>query len=63
MNSLDTDAVLRHIAQLVALLNQSYLGVEFAVALAIGSVWLFADSVNEQDELCGVSPPALIREE
>ena len=30
----------------VALLNLSYFGVEFAVALAIGSVSLFADSVD-----------------
>src|SRR5262245_50428009 len=31
---------------LVALLNLAYFGVEFAVALAIGSVSLFADSVD-----------------
>jgi Co/Zn/Cd efflux system component len=30
----------------VALLNLSYFGIEFAVALAIGSVSLFADSVD-----------------
>ena len=30
----------------VALLNLAYFGVEFAVALAIGSVSLFADSVD-----------------
>ena len=30
----------------VALLNLSYFGVEFAVALAIGSVSLFADSID-----------------
>ena len=30
----------------VAALNLSYFGIEFAVALAIGSVALFADSVD-----------------
>lgn len=33
-------------AALVALLNLGYFGVEFAVAIAIGSVSLFADSVD-----------------
>lgn len=37
---------LRRAAGLVALLNLGYFGVEFAVALAIGSVSLFADSVD-----------------
>nr|WP_254004907.1 cation transporter [Pleomorphomonas sp. NRK KF1] len=37
---------LRRVALLVALLNLGYFGVEFAVALAIGSVSLFADSVD-----------------
>src|ERR1051326_6917317 len=37
---------LRRIAALVAALNLAYFGVEFAVALAIGSVALFADSVD-----------------
>jgi Co/Zn/Cd efflux system component len=32
--------------RLVALLNLAYFGVEFAVALTIGSVSLFADSVD-----------------
>lgn len=32
--------------RLVALLNLGYFGVEFAVAVAIGSVSLFADSVD-----------------
>ncbi|MEX6504782.1 cation transporter [Jiella sp. M17.18] len=41
-----TDAALRRIVRLVALLNLGYFGVEFAVALAIGSVSLFADSVD-----------------
>ncbi len=36
----------RGTAALVALLNLGYFGVEFAVALAIGSVSLFADSVD-----------------
>jgi Co/Zn/Cd efflux system component len=37
---------LRRTVVLVALLNLAYFGVEFAVALAIGSVSLFADSVD-----------------
>lgn len=40
------DAGLRRIVLLVALLNLGYFGIEFAVALAIGSVSLFADSVD-----------------
>jgi Co/Zn/Cd efflux system component len=37
---------LRQTVLLVALLNLAYFGIEFAVALAIGSVSLFADSVD-----------------
>jgi Co/Zn/Cd efflux system component len=37
---------LRRATRTVALLNLGYFGVEFAVALAIGSVALFADSVD-----------------
>jgi len=37
---------LRHAVLTVAALNLAYFGVEFAVALAIGSVSLFADSVD-----------------
>src|SRR6187399_588321 len=36
----------RRVVLTVALLNLSYFGVEFAVALAIGSVSLFADSID-----------------
>ena len=36
----------RRVVLVVALLNLSYFGVEFAVAIAIGSVSLFADSVD-----------------
>lgn len=39
-------ASLRRVAAVVAALNLAYFGVEFAVALAIGSVALFADSVD-----------------
>ena len=39
-------APLRRTVALVAALNFSYFGVEFAVALAIGSVALFADSID-----------------
>jgi Co/Zn/Cd efflux system component len=37
---------LRRTVRLVALLNLGYFGIEFAVALAIGSVSLFADSID-----------------
>lgn len=37
---------LRRVVATVALLNLAYFGVEFAVALAIGSVSLFADSID-----------------
>lgn len=39
-------AVLRRAVVIVALLNLAYFGIEFAVATAIGSVSLFADSVD-----------------
>lgn len=41
-----TDRGLRRAVGLVALLNLAYFGIEFAVALAIGAVSLFADSVD-----------------
>ena len=37
---------LRRVVIVVAVLNLAYFGVEFAVALAIGSVSLFADSID-----------------
>ena len=37
---------LRGVVRLVAILNLAYFGVEFAVAVAIGSVSLFADSID-----------------
>ena len=40
------DTALCRVVGIVALLNLGYFGVEFAVALAIGSVSLFADSVD-----------------
>jgi len=36
----------RSAVRLVAILNLAYFGIEFAVALAIGSVSLFADSID-----------------
>jgi len=39
-------AALRRVVLAVAVLNLSYFGVEFAMALSIGSVSLFADSVD-----------------
>ncbi|OJX78225.1 MULTISPECIES: cation transporter [Alphaproteobacteria] len=41
-----TNLGLRRVVLLVGLLNLGYFGIEFAVALAIGSVSLFADSVD-----------------
>lgn len=41
-----TDIALRNTIKRVALLNLGYFGVEFAVALSIGSVSLFADSID-----------------
>lgn len=41
-----TDDALRRVVRLVVLLNLGYFGVEFAVARAIGSVSLFADSID-----------------
>ncbi len=42
----NTDDGLKRIVRIVALLNLGYFGIEFAVARAIGSVSLFADSVD-----------------
>jgi len=42
----DPSSRLRQAVALVALLNLAYFGVEFAIATAIGSVSLFADSVD-----------------
>ncbi|MEI7035232.1 cation transporter [Fulvimonas yonginensis] len=39
-------SALHRTVRLVALLNLAYFGIEFAVALAIGSVSLFADSID-----------------
>ena len=44
--AVDADADLRRAVLTVALLNLAYFAIEFAVALAIGSVSLFADSVD-----------------
>lgn len=46
MDAASTTSDLRTAVQWVAILNLSYFGVEFAVALHIGSVSLFADSVD-----------------
>jgi len=37
---------LRQVVLVAALLNLAYFGIEFAVALSIGAVSLFADSVD-----------------
>lgn len=46
MHEASGDHALRRTVRIVALLNLAYFGVEFAVALAIGSVSLFADSID-----------------
>jgi Co/Zn/Cd efflux system component len=46
---------LSRVVRLVALVNLGYFGVEFAVALAIGSVSLFADSIDFLDEDASVN--------
>jgi len=46
MDSPKPSASLRRVIFVVAILNLAYFGVEFAVALAIGSVSLFADSID-----------------
>jgi len=46
MTLMSKDLDLRRVVVIVALLNLAYFGVEFAVALSIGSVSLFADSVD-----------------
>ena len=40
------DPALRRVVRLVAILNLAYFGIEFAVARVIGSVSLFADSID-----------------
>src|SRR5690349_5618899 len=40
------DTALRRVVGVVASLNLAYFGIEFTVALAIGSVSLFADSID-----------------
>jgi Co/Zn/Cd efflux system component len=47
MSSLNTvSGRMRRVVRLAAILNLAYFGVEFAVATAIGSVSLFADSID-----------------
>jgi Co/Zn/Cd efflux system component len=46
------DRELRRAVAWVAGLNLAYFGVEFAVALAIGSVSLFADSIDFLEDTC-----------
>ena len=41
-----TNKALRRVVLIVALLNLAYFGIEFAVARSIGSVSLFADSID-----------------
>ncbi|MGK9171354.1 cation transporter [Inquilinus limosus] len=46
MDDVATNLGLRRVVRRVAALNLGYFGIEFAVALAIGSVSLFADSID-----------------
>ncbi len=43
---------LRHTVLIVAALNLAYFGVEFAAAIKIGSVSLFADSIDFLEDTC-----------
>lgn len=45
-NAYQHDEGLRRVVWLVGIFNLAYFGVEFSVALAIGSVSLFADSID-----------------
>ena len=45
-NTAKSTLSLRKVVIIVAVLNLAYFGVEFAVALTIGSVSLFADSID-----------------
>ena len=46
MKSFASDHNLRRVVRLVGILNLAYFGIEFAVARMIGSVSLFADSID-----------------
>ncbi len=46
MDAAPIDPAIRRAARLVAILNLAWFGIEFAVARAIGSVSLFADSID-----------------
>jgi Co/Zn/Cd efflux system component len=46
MDAVATEIGLRRVVRRVAALNFGYFGIEFAVAVAIGSVSLFADSID-----------------
>jgi Co/Zn/Cd efflux system component len=46
LDDVATNLGLRRVVRWVAALNLGYFGIEFAVALAIGSVSLFADSID-----------------
>jgi Co/Zn/Cd efflux system component len=46
MTSVNTGDDLRRVVRLVAVLNLAYFGIEFTVARMIGSVSLFADSID-----------------
>jgi Co/Zn/Cd efflux system component len=46
MNEVANNEPLRRVVAVVAALNLAYFGVEFSVALVIGSVSLFADSID-----------------
>lgn len=46
MTSVTTDHSLQRVVRLVAVLNLAYFGIEFTVARVIGSVSLFADSID-----------------
>jgi Co/Zn/Cd efflux system component len=61
LTSSEVDQSLRRAVARVALLNLAYFGVEFSVALAIGSVSLFADSIDFLDQFPDPHRPGLGR--
>lgn len=51
MNSGTSSTAFRYTVRLVAFLNLAYFGVEFAIAIAIRFVSLFADSIDSSKTL------------
>ena len=60
--SKDLSARMRQTVRLAGILNLAYFGIEFGVAVAIGSVSLFADSIDFlEDTAVNFSYPRRLR--